>query len=89
MSKVRLFPPPFPLPNTSAPAEKTSSALLSWEETWRPVLEFFEKSLAYLEMNLAQTIVVPGIGAKGAIRQQPQRLEEAYRLGARLAAERP
>jgi multimeric flavodoxin WrbA len=55
------------------------------EETWRPVVEFFRKSLAYLEMELAETIVVPGVGAKGAIRQQPDRLEEAYRLGARLA----
>jgi len=55
------------------------------EETWRPVVEFFRKSLAYLEMELAETIVVPGVGAKGAIRQHPDQLEEAYRLGARLA----
>ncbi|HSW01577.1 MAG TPA: hypothetical protein VLI39_15505 [Sedimentisphaerales bacterium] len=55
------------------------------EETWRPVVDFFRKSLAYLEMNLADTIVVPGVGDKGAIRQEPQRLEEAYRLGAALA----
>jgi len=58
------------------------------EETWRPVVEFFEKSLGYLEMNLAETIVVPGVGDKGAIRQQPQRLEEAYSLGGRLAVGR-
>jgi hypothetical protein len=58
------------------------------EETWRPVVEFFEKSLAYLEMELAETIVVPGVGEKGAIRQQPQRLEEAFGLGARLAGGR-
>jgi len=55
------------------------------EETWRPVVEFFQKSLAYLEMDLAETIVVPGVGKKGEIRAQPQRLEEAYRLGSRLA----
>ena len=57
------------------------------EETWRPVVEFFQKSLAYLEMNLAETIVVPGVGDKGAIRREAQRLEEAYRLGIRLATE--
>ncbi len=57
------------------------------EETWRPVVEFFRKSLAYLEMELAETIVVPGVGAKGAIRQRPDRLEEAYRLGVRLAGD--
>jgi multimeric flavodoxin WrbA len=58
------------------------------EQTWRPVVEFFARSLAYLEMELAETIVVPGVGAKGAIRGQPQRLEEAYHLGGRLAGAR-
>jgi len=56
------------------------------EQTWRPVLEFFERSLAYLEMKPAGTVVVPGVGKKGEILQQPQRLEEAYRLGTSLAA---
>lgn len=56
------------------------------EETWRPVVEFFQKSLGYLEMDLAGTIVAPGVGAKGAIRGEPQRLEEARLLGGRLAA---
>jgi multimeric flavodoxin WrbA len=55
------------------------------EQTWRPVVEFFEKSLAYLEMKPAGTIIVPGVGRKGEILEQPQRLEEAYRLGAKLA----
>ena len=57
------------------------------EQTWRPVIEFFEKSLGYLEMKPAGTIVVGGVGEKGAILKQPQRLEEAYRLGAELAGE--
>ena len=55
------------------------------EQTWRPVVEFFEKSLAYLEMKPAGTIIVPGVGKKGEILNRPQRLEEAYRLGTRLA----
>jgi multimeric flavodoxin WrbA len=55
------------------------------EDTWRPVVEFFQRSLTYLEMELAETIVVGGVGAKGAIRGQPDRLEEAYQLGRRLA----
>lgn len=58
----------------------------SHEETWRPVVEFFERSLAYLEMELVGTIVVPGVGMKGAIRRKPEQLEEAFRLGQRLAA---
>jgi len=56
------------------------------ERTWRPVVEFFENSLAYLEMKLAETIVVPGVGPRGAIREKPDRLEEAYRLGTSLPA---
>jgi hypothetical protein len=55
------------------------------EQTWRPVVEFFQRSLAYLEMELAETIVAGGVGAKGAMRRRPDRLEEAYRLGGRLA----
>lgn len=55
------------------------------EPTWRPVLEFFEKSLAYLEMPLAGTIVVPGVGKKGEIREHPERLDEAYHLGSAVA----
>jgi multimeric flavodoxin WrbA len=55
------------------------------EETWRPVVRFFEQSLGYLEMRLAGTIVVPGVGPKGAIRQKPERLDEAFRLGGQLA----
>jgi multimeric flavodoxin WrbA len=58
------------------------------EETWRPVVEFFERSLGYLEMEPAGTIVVPGVGAKGEIRKKPEQLEEAFRLGQQLAAGR-
>jgi multimeric flavodoxin WrbA len=57
------------------------------EQTWRPVVEFFERSLAYLEMELAGTIIVPGVGEKGAILKQPERLDDAYRLGSRLAGD--
>lgn len=56
------------------------------EETWRPVIDFFQNCLGYLEMNLAGTIVAPGVGEKGAIRKELERLEEAHRLGAALVA---
>ena len=51
------------------------------EATWRPVVDFFQKSLAYLEMTLAGAIVVPGVGKAGAILSQPDRLDEAFELG--------
>jgi len=57
----------------------------SREETWKPVVEFFERSLAYLEMEFGGTIVVPGVGTKGAIRRKPEQLTEAVQLGQRLA----
>ncbi|MHC4519707.1 MAG: flavodoxin family protein [Planctomycetota bacterium] len=59
------------------------------EATWQPVVTFFEQTLAYLEMRPAGTIVVPGVGDKGAIRRHPASLEEARQLGATLAADRP
>jgi multimeric flavodoxin WrbA len=54
------------------------------ETTWRPVVDFFEKTLAYLEMVQAGTIVVPGVGKAGAVRNKPERLDEAFHLGNRL-----
>jgi multimeric flavodoxin WrbA len=58
------------------------------EQTWRPVVEFFERSLAYLEMRLTATIIVAGVGPKGEILKHAERLEEAYRLGSQLADEK-
>lgn len=58
------------------------------QATWQPVVDFFSKSLAYLEMTLAATIVVARVGDKGAIRARTDRLEEAERLGRLLAGGR-
>jgi len=54
-------------------------------ETARPLVEFFENCLNYLEMKLIGKIVVGGVGAKGDILKKPDRLQEAYELGIRLA----
>ncbi|MBA7634470.1 putative NAD(P)H-dependent FMN-containing oxidoreductase YwqN [subsurface metagenome] len=53
-------------------------------EMARPVVEFFEKSLAYLEMKLVGKIIVPGVGGKGDVLQKAKRLKEAYELGQSL-----
>jgi multimeric flavodoxin WrbA len=58
------------------------------QAAWQPVVDFFTKSLGYLEMSLAGTIVVPGVGKKGAILAKTDRLEEAERLGRLLAGSR-
>ena len=54
-------------------------------ETARPVVEFFQKCLDYLQVNLVDKIIVPGVSAKGEIRRKAKLLEEAYELGQSLA----
>jgi multimeric flavodoxin WrbA len=54
-------------------------------ETARGVIEFFQKSLAYLEIKLLGQIIVPGVGEKGAIRSKSRSLQQAYDLGRKLA----
>jgi len=53
-------------------------------ETARLVVEFFEKSLAYLEMKLAGKIIVGGVSEKGDILKKQDILNEAYQLGQKL-----
>jgi len=54
------------------------------KETAKLVVEFFEKSLAYLEMKLIGRIIVQGVGERGAVSKKPERLTESYELGRRL-----
>jgi len=49
------------------------------------VIEFFNKSLAYLEIELLGRIIVPGAGEKGAVRRKEESLQQAYDLGRTLA----
>lgn len=55
-------------------------------DTARPLVEMFEKSLDYLEMKLVSSLLVPGIGEKGAILEHPDSLRHAYDLGKRLVS---
>ena len=54
-------------------------------ETAKGVVEFFQKCLEYMQVKLVGKIIVPGVSAKGEIRQKPERLEEAYELGRSMA----
>lgn len=49
-----------------------------------PVVVFFEKSLAYLEMDLVGKVLVPGVGGKGDVLKKPASLAQARVLGERL-----
>jgi len=54
-------------------------------ETARGVIEFFQKSLAYLEIKLLGQIIIPGVGEKGAILSKSRYLKQAWELGKKLA----
>jgi hypothetical protein len=54
-------------------------------ETADLVVTFFEKSLQYLEMNLVDKILVPGVSRKGEILGKQDVLQQAYELGEKLA----
>ncbi|MCC7572295.1 MAG: flavodoxin family protein [Candidatus Methanofastidiosum sp.] len=48
-------------------------------------VEIFEKSFGYLEMNLTDVLLAPGVGEKGAILEKKIILERAYNIGKMLA----
>lgn len=55
-------------------------------ETVAPVVSFFEKSLGYLEMNLVDMIIVPGVSLRGDVLKHETALNKATALGRRLIA---
>jgi multimeric flavodoxin WrbA len=54
-------------------------------ETAEPLVKFFEKSLSYLEMDIAGRIVVPGVTLRGEVRKKEDVLSDAFELGKKLA----
>ena len=68
---------------------KKAALVIPFEEenpdTARPLVEFFENCLKYLELTLAGTIIISGVSEKGDILNKPDRLAEAYDLGRSLA----
>jgi multimeric flavodoxin WrbA len=54
--------------------------------TAAPLVKMFDMSLAYVEMQLAEPLLVPGVGNKGEVLDHPEHLDAAYALGRRLAS---
>ncbi len=54
-------------------------------ETSNLVVEFFQKSLMYLEMRLADKILVPGVTKRGEVSAMKQIMDSCYKLGQKLA----
>jgi multimeric flavodoxin WrbA len=49
------------------------------------LVTFFEKCFGYLELDLAGSIVVPGVTKRGEVREKPDCLTQARELGRKLA----
>ena len=54
-------------------------------ETASLLLAFFERCLEYLEMELAGTVLAPGVTLRGEVRKREDYLREARLLGRLLA----
>jgi len=52
--------------------------------TARLLVQFFKKSIQYLEMNLIGTILAPGVSQRGDILAKENLLEKGFRLGERI-----
>ena len=68
---------------------KAAALVVPFEEqdpqTASLLVAMFERSLAYLEMGLAGTLLVPGVTQPGEVRQQQDVMARARRLGEGLA----
>jgi len=54
-------------------------------ETASPLLQMFEKSLDYLEVNLIERLIVPGVTKKGEVIEKVEIMNICYELGRKLA----
>ncbi|HVN96082.1 MAG TPA: flavodoxin family protein [Syntrophorhabdaceae bacterium] len=50
-------------------------------DTALPLVEFFNKSLGYLEMSIVGRLIVPGVTVRGEIAKKTDCMREAYELG--------
>jgi len=57
-------------------------------ETSEPAVRIFQMSLDYLEMRLLGTVLAPGVARPGEVRNDPNRMSEAYQMGQRAMNER-
>ncbi|MBN2324272.1 MAG: flavodoxin family protein [Spirochaetes bacterium] len=56
------------------------------EETALPLVSLFEKSFAYLEMELFDTLLVPGVTKPGEVRDKHEVMKKAFDTGKNLAS---
>ena len=70
-------------------ANKGAVIVIPYEEeslqTPALLIEFFEKSLHYLQMNLIGKIIVPGVTRKGDVLKKSEQLAKCFELGKRIS----
>ena len=70
-------------------AGKSAAAIVPCEEgdpaAAALVVEFFRRCFAYLELNRAGELIVPGVTRKGEVAARADRMTEARELGGRMA----
>ncbi len=54
-------------------------------DTVAPVVDFFERSLAYLQMTMAGKVLAPGVTKRGEVKNCDGFMAEAFALGQQLA----
>lgn len=68
---------------------KSAAVVIPFEETDPEtaslLVPFFEKCFEYLEMNLTDTLLVPGVTKRGEVRKKQDVIEKALDLGRKLA----
>lgn len=68
---------------------KTAAIVVPFEDTTLTtaslVVDFFKRSLDYLEMTLSETILVPGVTKRGEVRYRQEIMDQCYELGQKLA----
>ncbi len=78
--------------NRGCVSGKRAVVVVPYEEddpaTAAPVVDFFARSLRYLEMELAGTVVVGGMARKGQVLEREGALQAATELGRKLASGR-
>jgi len=70
---------------------KFAITVIPFEETnvhtAQGVLNFFEKSLGYLEVNILAQMIVPGVTRKGEVKEKTEYLDDACEIGRRAVLE--
>lgn len=69
--------------------DKPAGVIVPFEEADPTVadgtIEVFRKSLTYLEMEFAGSVIVPGVTSLGEVRDRPEAMAQARELGRKLA----